>query len=166
MMNLFVMMKLIYGSCMIDYLLFDMIDDYSFEMIFWNYYHSLKKGLCWPSVRDYLLFDIRSAQSTDRFFMIPVLKWYMTFISKWVKASYLHFEMLYDCHFKMRGTKFSYTKLFSSGEPQIFYWRKHPIIYIFRTQLFAQCLCPYTCVEIYFKKGDGLLCQILIILQC
>ena len=127
---------------------------------------SRKKGLCWPSVRDYLLFDIRSAQSTERFFMIPVLKWYMTFISKWVKASYLHFEMLYDCHFEMRGTKFSYTKLFSSGEPQIFYWRKHPIIYIFRTQLFAQCLCPYTCVEIYFKKGDGLLCQILIILQC
>ena len=166
MMNLFVMMILIYGSCMIDYLLFDMIDDYSFEMIFWNYYHSLKKGLCWPSVRDYLLFDIRSAQSTERFFMIPVLKWYMTFISKWVKASYLHFEMLYDCHFEMRGTKFSYTKLFSSGEPQIFYWRKHPIIYIFRTQLFAQCLCPYTCVEIYFKNGDGLLCQILIILQC
>ena len=33
MMNLFVMMILIYGSCMIDYLLFDMIDDYSFEMI-------------------------------------------------------------------------------------------------------------------------------------
>ena len=92
-----------------------------FEMIFWNYYHSLKKGLCWPSVRDYLLFDIRSAQSTERFFMIPVLKWYMTFISKWVKASYLHFEMLYDCHFEMRGTKFSYTKLFSSGEPRIFY---------------------------------------------
>ena len=108
---------------------------------------SRKKGLCWPSVWDYLLFDIRSAQSTKRFY-VP------------------RFEMIYDCHFEMRGTKFSYTKLFSSGEPQIFYWRKHPIIYIFRTQLFAQCLCPYTCVEIYFKKGDGLLCQILIILQC
>ena len=103
---------------------------------------SRKKGLCWPSVWDYLLFDIRSAQSAERFFMIPVSKWYMTFISKWAMRSYLHFEMLYDCHFEMRGTKFSYTKLFSSGEPQIFYWRKHPIIYIFRTQLFTQGLVP------------------------
>ena len=32
-----------YGSCMIDDVLFDMLDDNSFEMIFWNYYHSLKK---------------------------------------------------------------------------------------------------------------------------
>ena len=107
---------------------------------------SRKKGLCWPSFWDHFLFDIGSAQSTERFFMIPVLKWYMTFISKWVKASYLHFEMLYDCHFEMRGTKFSYTKLFSSGEPRIFYWRKYPIIYIFRTQLFYARLSPYPCV--------------------
>ena len=28
---------------MIDDLLFDMLYDNSFEMIFWNYYHSLKK---------------------------------------------------------------------------------------------------------------------------
>ena len=107
---------------------------------------SRKKGLCWPSFRDYLLFDIRSAQSAERFFMIPVLKWYMTFISKWVKASYLHFEMLYDCHFEMRGTKFSYTKIFSSGEPRIFYWRKYCIFYYFRTQLFYARLGPYPCV--------------------
>ena len=103
---------------------------------------SRKKGLCWPSLWNYFLFDIRSAQSAERFFMIPVLKWYMTFISKWVKASYLHFEMLYDCHFEMRGRKFSYTKLFSSGEPRIFYWRKCIYYYYFRTQLFTQGLVP------------------------
>ena len=82
-----------------------------------------------------------------QFLMLHGLRWYMTFICKWAE-------------------KFSYTKLFSSGEPRIFYWRKYCIFYYFRTPLFAQCLCPYTCVEIYFKKGDGLLCQILIILQC
>ena len=74
------------------------------------------------------------------------------------------FEMIYDFHFEMsnaflfsfwnalwlsfrnEGAKFSYTKLFSSGEPRIFYWRKYPIIYIFRTQLFYARLSPYPCV--------------------
>ena len=28
-----------YGSCMIDDVLFDMLDDYSFEMIFRNHFH-------------------------------------------------------------------------------------------------------------------------------
>ena len=128
---------------------------------------SRKKGLCWPSLWNYFLFDIRSAQSAERFFMIPVSKWCMTFISKWAMRSYFHFEMLYDCHFEMRGEKISYTKLFSSGEPQIFYWRKYPIIYIFSYTAFYARLGPYPCVKIKFlEKGDGLLCQILIILQC
>ena len=89
---------------------------------------SRKKGLCWPSVWDYLLFDIRSAQSLKAIFYA------------------LHFEMIYDFHLQMSRTKFSYTKLFSSGEPRIFYWRKYPIIYIFRTQLFYARLSPYPCV--------------------
>ena len=125
-----------YGSCMIDDLLFDMPYDYSFEMIFWNYFHSLKKGLCWPSVWDYLLFDIRSAQSAERFFMIPVSKWYMTFISKWAMRSYFHFEMLYDCHFEMRGQNFRPQNYFRQ-ENQKYFWRKYSIIYIFRTQFFT-----------------------------
>ena len=77
-----------------------------------------------------------------QFFMPFVLKWYMTFISKWSKRSYLHFEMLYDCHFEMRGRKFSYTKLFSSEKNQIFYWRKCIYYYYFRTQFFTQGLVP------------------------
>ena len=81
---------------------------------------SRKKGLCWPSVRDYLLFDIGSAQSAERFFMIPVSKWYMTFISKWAKRSYLHFEMLYDCHFEMRGQNFRTQNYFRQKKTRYF----------------------------------------------
>ena len=93
---------------------------YLFEMIFWNYYHSLKKGLCWPSLWNYFLFDIRSAQSAERFFMIPVSKWYMTFISKWAMRSYFHFEMLYDCHFEMRGQNFRPQNYFCQENPEYF----------------------------------------------
>ena len=85
---------------------------------------SRKKGLCWPSVWDYLHFDIRSAQSLKAI------------------CYALRFDMIYDFHLQMSRAKFSYTKLFSSGEPQIFYWRKYPIIYIFRTQFFTQGLVP------------------------
>ena len=80
-----------YGSCMIDDVLFDMLDDYnfdmlydySFEMIFWNYFHSLKKGLCWPSVREYFHFEFGSAQSLKAIFYAP------------------RFEMIYDFHLQM-----------------------------------------------------------------
>ena len=127
---------------------------------------SLKKGLCWPSVWDYLLFDIRSAQSAERFFMIPVSKWYMTFISKWAMRSYFHFEMLYDCHFEMRGQNFRTQNCFRQKN-QIFYWRKCIYYYYFRTQLFTQGIVSLSLRwNKFFKKGDGLLCQILIILQC
>ena len=155
-----------YGRYTIDDLLFEMLYDYNFEMIFWKYFHFLKR-LCWPSFWNYYLFEIRSAQSLKAILYAP------------------HFEMIYDFHFEMskaflfsfwnalwlsfrnEGAKFSYTKLFSSGEPQIFYWRKYPIIYIFSYTAFYARLGPYPCVEIKFlEKGDGLLCQILIILQC
>ena len=125
-----------------------------------------KKGLCWPSFRDYLHFDIRSAQSANRFY-VP------------------RFEMIYDFHFEMsnaflfsfwnalwlsfrnEGAKFSYTKLFSSEKNQIFYWRKCIYYYYFRTQLFTQGIVSLSLRwNKFFKKGDGLLCQILIILQC
>ena len=103
---------------------------------------SRKKGLCWPSVWDYLHFDIRSAQSLKAI------------------CYALRFDMIYDFHFEMSNAflfsfwnalwlsfrnewaKFSSIELFSSGATQIFYWRKHPIIYIFRTQFFAQGLVP------------------------
>ena len=89
-----------------------------------------------------------------QFFMPFVLKWYMTFISKWAKRSYLHFEMLYDCHFEMRGRKFSYTKLFSSEKTQIFYWRKCIYYYYFRTQLFTQGLVPILALKYIFWRKE------------
>ena len=98
---------------------------------------------------------------------------------------WFRFEMIYDFHFEMsnaflfsfwnalwlsfrnEGAKFSSTELFSSGEPQIFYWRKCIYYYYFRTQLFTQGIVSLSLRwNKFFKKGDGLLCQILIILQC
>ena len=55
-----------------------------FEILF----ISLKKGLCWPSVWDYLHFDIRSAQSAKRFLMLIGLICYMTFICKWAGQNF------------------------------------------------------------------------------
>ena len=50
-----------YGSCMIDDWLFDMLDDNSFEMIFWNYSHSLKRIVLTVLLR---LFTFRYQVST------------------------------------------------------------------------------------------------------
>ena len=159
---------------MIDDLLFDMFYDYnfdmlydnSFEMIFWNYYHSLKKGLCWPSLWDYFLFDIRSAQSAERFLCftfwydiwlsfrneqcvpIFILKCFMTVISKWGGKIFVHRIIFVRKIRNILLTKIPYNLYFSY------------------TAFYAR-LGPYPCVEIKFlEKGDGLLCQILIILQC
>ena len=127
---------------------------------------SRKKGLCWPSVWDYLLFDIRSAQSAERFFMIPVSKWYMTFISKWAMRSYFHFEMLYDCHFEMSRKIFVHKIIFVRRTLNILLTKIMHFLLFSYTAFYAR-LGPYPCVEIKFlEKGDGLLCQILIILQC
>ena len=66
-----------------------------------------------------------------QFFMPFVLKWYMTFISKWAKRSYLHFEMLYDFHFEMRGRKFRTQNYFSQQMIRHFIDENTSIITIF-----------------------------------
>ena len=114
---------------------------------------SCKKGLCWPSIWDYLLFDIRSAQSAERFFMIPVSKWYMTFISKWAMRSYFHFEMLYDCHFEMRGQNFRTQNYFRQKKPDILLTKMHPLLLFSYTAFYAR-LGPYPCVEIKFWRKE------------
>ena len=103
---------------------------------------SRKKGLCWPSFWDYFLFEFGSAQSTERFFMIPVSKWYMTFISKWVKASYLHFEMLYDCHFEMRGQNFRTQNCFRQKKPDILLTKMHLLLLFSYTAFYARHCVP------------------------
>ena len=130
-----------YGSCMIDDYNFDMFYDYSFEMIFWNYFHSLKRIVLT------VLFRLLSFR-----YQVSTICWKIFYDTR--------FEMIYDFHFEMsnaflfsfwnalwlsfwnEGANFSYTKLFSSGEPRIFYWRKYCIFYYFRTQLFTQGLVP------------------------
>ena len=90
-----------YGSCMIDDLLFDMLDDYSFEMIFWNYYHSLKKDcadrhfeITYFSIsgqhnllKDFLWFPFRNdiwlSFRNEQCVPIFILKCFMTVILKW-----------------------------------------------------------------------------------
>ena len=88
---------------------------------------SCKKGLCWPSFRDYLLFDIRSAQSAERFFMIPVSKWYMTVISKWA------------------GQNFRTQNYFRQEQPQYFIDEIPYNLYFSYTAFYAR-LGPYPCV--------------------
>ena len=127
---------------------------------------SRKKGLCWPSVWDYLLFDIRSAQSAERFFMIPVSKWYMTFISKWAMRSYFHFEMLYDCHFEMRGQNFRPQNYFRQENPEYFIDENTAFFTIFVHSFLRKAWSLSLRWNKILEKGDGLLCQILIILQC
>ena len=127
---------------------------------------SRKKGLCWPSVWDYLLFDIRSAQSAERFLWfsfrndiwlsfrneqcvpIFILKCFMTVISKWGGKIFVHRII-----FVKRIGNILLTKI-----PHFIY---------FSYTVFYARLGPYPCVEIKFlKKGVGLLCQILMILRC
>ena len=115
---------------------------------------SRKKGLCWPSVWDYLLFDIRSAQSAERFFMIPVSKWYMTFISKWAMRSYFHFEMLYDCHFEMRGQNFRPQNYFRQKNRKYFIDENTSFYIFFVHSFLRKALCPYPCVEINFLRKE------------
>ena len=72
---------------------------------------SRKKGLCWPSVWDYLLFDIRSAQSLKAIFYA------------------LRFDMIYDCHFEMRGQNFRPQNYFRQENSKYFIDEKTHFIY-------------------------------------
>ena len=109
---------------------------------------SRKKGLCWPSVWYYLHFDIRSAQSIKAIFDVP------------------RFEMIYDFHLQMSRKIFVHKIIFVRRTPNILL-TKILHFYYFSYTVFYAMLGPYPCVEIKFlEKGDGLLCQILIILQC
>ena len=97
-----------YGSCMIDDLLFDMLYDNSFEMIFWNYYHSLKKDcadrhfeITYFSIsgqhnllKDFLWFPFRNdiwlSFRNEQCVPIFILKCFMTVILKWGGKIFVH----------------------------------------------------------------------------
>ena len=145
-----------YGSCMIDDLLFDMLDDYSFEMlydysferIFWNYFHFPQKRIVLTDRLRLLTFRYQVSTICWKIFMIYVLIWYMIIICKWGGKIFVHRIIFVKRIGNILLTKIPYNLYFSYTA---FYSR----------------LGPYPCVEIKFlEKGDGLLCQILIILQC
>ena len=67
-----------------------------------------------------IFFSISGQHNLQIGFMFLVLKWYMTVISKWVNRLCLHFEMLYDCHFEMRGRKFRTQNYFRQENQKYF----------------------------------------------
>ena len=77
---------------------------------------SRKKGLCWPS------------------FLILLTFWYQVSTICYNIFDAHRFDMLYDYRLQMSRTKFSYTKLFSSGILEEIYWRKYVVFYIFRVE--------------------------------
>jgi len=73
--------------------------------------------------------------------------------------------MIYDCPFEMRGQNFRTQNYFRQENPEYFIDENTAFLLFSYTAFYAR-LGPYPCVEIKFlEKGDGLLCQILIILQ-
>ena len=126
---------------MIDDLLFDMLYDNSFEMIFWNYYHSLKKDcadrhfeITYFSIsgqhnllKDFLWFPFRNdiwlSFRNEQCVPIFILKCFMTVILKWGGKIFVH-------------------KIVFVKRTKIFYWRKYPILYVFRTQFFYVRIVP------------------------
>ena len=133
---------------MIDDVLFDMLDDNSFEMIFWNYFHSPKRIVLTVRLR---LFTFRYQVST---------------ISE---SNFLCFTFWYDIWLSFaneQGKIFVHKIIFVRRTPDVLLTKIPYNLYFSYTVFYAR-LGPYPCVEIKFlEKGDGLLCQILIILQC
>ena len=107
-----------------------------------------KKGLCWPSVWDYLLFDIRSAQSIKAVFDAP------------------RFEMIYDFHLQMSRKIFVHKIIFVRRTPDVLLTKIPYNLYFFVHSFLRKARSLSLRWNIFLKKGDGLLCQILIILQC
>ena len=146
-----------YGSCMIDDLLIDMLDDYNFDMfydysferIFWNYFHFPQKRI-----------------------VLTVLLRLFTFryqVSTISESNFLCFTFWNDIWLSFaneQGKIFVHKIIFVRKNLDILLTKMHLLLLFSYTAFYAR-LGPYPCVEIKFlEKGDGLLCQILIILQC
>ena len=119
---------------MIDDVLFDMLDDNSFEMIFWNYFLFPQKRIVLTVISRLLTFRYQVSTISEsnlyalRFEMIYVFHFEMS------KAFLFTFWNALWLSFWNEGAKFSYTKLFLSEDDKIFYWRKCPITSFFRIE--------------------------------
>ena len=88
---------------------------------------SRKKGLCWPSLWNYFLFDIRSAQSLKAIF------------------DALRFDMIYDYHLQMSRKIFVHKIIFVRRTPNILLTKIPYNLYFSYTVFYAR-LGPYPCV--------------------
>ena len=133
---------------MIDDVLFDMLYDYSFERIFRNYFHFPQKRI---------VLTVRLKLFTFRYQVSTIC--YKIFDAH-------QFEMIDDFHLQMSRKIFVHKIIFVRRTPNILLTKMPHFLY-FSYSVFCARLGPYPCVKIKFlKKGDGLLCQILIILHC
>ena len=119
--NILLWLSLKYGSCMIDDLLFDMLDDYNFEMfydysfgmIFWNYYHSLKKD-CADRPFEITYFSISGQHNLwKQFLMLLGLICYMTIVCKWGGKIFVHKIIFVRRNLDILLTKIPYNLYFS-----------------------------------------------------
>ena len=96
---------------MIDDVLFDMLDDYNFDMFYdYSFERIFRNHFHFPQKR--IVLTVRLRLLTFRYQVSTIC--YKIFDAH-------RFDMIDDYRLQMRRAKFSYTKLFSSGEPQIFY---------------------------------------------
>ena len=106
--------------------------------------HNLLKDFLWFPFRNDIWLSFRNEQCVPIF----ILKCFMTVILKWGVENFRT-----QNYYGQENTKY-------------FNDEKTTFLYFSYTVFYAR-LGPYPCVEIKFlEKGDGLLCQILIILQC
>jgi len=92
--------------------LFDMINDYPFEMSNFEMMLSLK----W-----YMTVFSKGATASS-----ILLRWSMTISSKWATQFCIRFDMIYNCPFDMTAQKFSYRESFSSGDSSYILVTKKP----------------------------------------
>ena len=142
---------------MIDDLLFDMLYDnsfemlydYSFERIFWNYFHFPQKGI---------VLTVRLRLLTFRYQVSTISE-----------SNFLCFTFWNDIWLSFANEQdkiFVHKIILVRKNRDILLTKMHLLLLVSYTVFYAR-FGPYPCVEIKFlEKGDGLLCQILIILQC
>ena len=132
---------------MIDDVLFDMLDDNSFEMIFWNYFRFPQKRIVLTVLLRLFSFRYQVSTICYKIFMLLGLICYMTFICKWAGKIFVH------------------KIIFVRRTPNILLTKIPYNLYFSYTAFYAVLMSLHLRCNIFFKKGDGLLCQILIILQ-
>ena len=146
-----------YGSCMIDDLLFDMLDDYNFDMFYdYSFERIFRNHFHFPQKR--IVLTVRLRLLTFRYQVSTIYK-----------SNFLCFTFWYDIWLSFANEQskiFVHKIIFVSNYQHNLLTKMHLLLLFSYTDFYAR-LSPYPCVEIKFlEKGEGLLCQILIILQC